>query len=213
MTITENREKDHMFSSALNAYYTLFFAETSPIGSPIVGLKGGNVTLPCQYDGSEIPDMSLIGGSESIPVCQTEECSCRVCQKGACDVVIKDLSFRDAGKYTLSVYHHNDHTELEPHIRTYQLCVHDEVSVKIDEELKLDVLVSNADEVQRQSRRSTGWKKIWSRTEGIQSERITIREGNLIINEFTFRDEGSYVVLDPDRNILIMMKVRAEKLN
>lgn len=100
-----------------------FFAETSPIVSPIEGLKGGNVTLPCEYDGSEIAYMSLIGGSESIGVCQTEECSCRVCKIGACDVFIKDLSFRDAGKYTLSVYHHNDQTELEPHIRMYQLRV------------------------------------------------------------------------------------------
>lgn len=184
--------------------------ETSPIVSPIDGQKGGNVTLPCQYEGSEIANMSLIGGSESIGVCQTEECSCRVCKIGACDVVIKDLSFRDAGKYTLSVYHQ---TELEPHIRTYQLRVDGEVSVKMGEELELDVLVSNADEVQHQSRRSTGWKKIWSRTEGVQSERITIREGNLIINEFTFRDKGSYEVLDPDENILIMVQVRAEKLN
>lgn len=98
-----------------------FFAESSPTLK--VGIKGGDVTLPCHYDGSEIPDIRLISRSENIPVCQTEECSCRVCKKGACDVVIKDLSFSDAGKYILRVYHHNDQTELEPHIRTYQLCV------------------------------------------------------------------------------------------
>uniref|UniRef100_A0A673IB12 Immunoglobulin subtype domain-containing protein n=1 Tax=Sinocyclocheilus rhinocerous TaxID=307959 RepID=A0A673IB12_9TELE len=124
MTITENREKDHMYFSVLNAYYTLFFffffAETSPTLK--VGIKGGNVTLPCQYDGSEIPEIDL-SGSENIPVCQTEECSCRVCKKGACDVVIKDLSFSDAGTYNLRVYYRNDQTELEQQIRTYQLCV------------------------------------------------------------------------------------------
>ncbi|XP_042601142.1 uncharacterized protein LOC109111071 [Cyprinus carpio] len=176
-----------------------------------VGIKGGDVTLPCHYDGSEIPDIHLISRSENIPVCQTEECSCRVCKKGACDVVIKDLSFSDAGKYILRVYHHNDQTELEPHIRTYQLCVDDEVSVKIGEELKLDVLLSNADEVQYQSRRSTGWKEIWRRTDGVQRERITIRDRNLIINEFTLRDAGSYRVLDPDGEILITVKVRGER--
>lgn len=97
-----------------------FFAETSP--TLVVGIKGGNVTLPCQYDGSEILDIDL-SGSEIIPVCQTEECSCRVCKKGACGVVIKDLIFSDAGKYNMRVYYHDDQAELEPKMWTYQLCV------------------------------------------------------------------------------------------
>ncbi|XP_016362856.1 nurim-like [Sinocyclocheilus anshuiensis] len=83
-----------------------------------------------------------------------------------------------------------------------------EISVKTGEELKLDVLLSNADKVQHQSRRSTGWRDDWSRTDGVQSELITIRDRNLIINEFTPRDAGSYRVLDPEGEILITVTVR-----
>ncbi len=83
--------------------------------------------------------------------------------------------------------------------------------MKIGEELKLDVLLPNADKVQHQSRRSTGWREDWSRTDGVQSERIIIRDGNLIINEFTARDAGSYEVLDPDGEPLITVKVRGER--
>ncbi len=86
----------------------------------------------------------------------------------------------------------------------------DEVSVKIGEQLKLDVLLLNADKVQHQSRRSTGWTEVWRRTDGVQSERMIIRDGNLIINEFTPRDAGSYSVLDPDGELLITVKVKGD---
>ncbi len=92
------------------------FAETSH--TLVVGIKGGNTTLPCQNEGREILNINLTR-SEIIRVCQTEECSCRVCKNGACGVVIKDLIFSDAGKYTLRVYYSNDQAEL----MTYQLCV------------------------------------------------------------------------------------------
>ncbi len=87
----------------------------------------------------------------------------------------------------------------------------DEVSVKIGEQLKLDVLLLNADKVQHQSRRSTGWKEVWSRTDRVQRERIIIRDGNLVINEFTSRDAGTYEVLDSEGNILIMLTVKSER--
>lgn len=83
--------------------------------------------------------------------------------------------------------------------------------MKIGEQLKLDVLLLNADKVQHQSRRSTGWTEVWSRTDGVQRERIIIRDGNLIINEFTSRDAGTYEVLDSEGNILIMLTVKNEK--
>ncbi len=122
MTITVNREKDHIyftFQYLMNIILS-FFSETSP--TFVVGIKGGNVTLPCQYGGSEILDIDL-SRSEIIPVCQTEECSCRVFKKGACGVVIKDLSFSDAGKYILRPYYHNNQTELKQFRTYHQLCV------------------------------------------------------------------------------------------
>ncbi len=83
--------------------------------------------------------------------------------------------------------------------------------MKIGEELKLDVLLSNADKVEHQSRRSTEWMKIWRRTDGVQSERMSIRDRNLIISYFTARDTGTYRVLDPDEEILITETVTGER--
>ncbi|XP_016375585.1 uncharacterized protein LOC107714285 [Sinocyclocheilus rhinocerous] len=174
---------------------------------PVKGEKGGNVTLTCEYEAKDILDISLNSRSENIDVCQDEECSVRVFKEGNCDVVIKNLSFSDAGKYYLHVYYNNDQTELERLIRTYQLHIHDEISVSIGEQLELDVLLSEADKVQHQSRRSTEWMKVWSRSDGVQSERITIRDRNLIISNFTARDAGTYRVLDSEGEILITVTV------
>ncbi len=99
-------------------YYTLSFSFAETSRTLVVGIKGGNTTLPCQYDGREIVNIDLTRSEIRQKVCQTEECSCRVCKNGACGVVIKDLIFSDAGKYTLSTYR-NDQAEL----MTYQLCV------------------------------------------------------------------------------------------
>ncbi|XP_059364934.1 uncharacterized protein LOC132103883 [Carassius carassius] len=178
------------------------FSETTPIF--VIGRKGDSVALSCGYEGSEIPDI-VLSRSGDISVCETEECRGRVFKEGNCDVVIKNLIFSDAGKYTLRIYYNNG---LEPQIKIYQLCVDDEVSVNIGEQLKLDVLLSEADKVQHQSRRSTDWKEDWSRSDGVQSQRISIRDRNLIISNFTARDAGTYEVLDSKGEILIMVKVR-----
>ncbi|RXN38543.1 hypothetical protein ROHU_001014 [Labeo rohita] len=172
----------------------------------VVEQKGGYVTLPCEQEDSEIIEFGF-SRSENSTVCQNKKCeSDRIFKKENCGIVIKNLSFSDAGKYILRFSYINNQTMLEQ-IRTYQLCVDDEISVKIGEELKLDVLLPNADKVQHQGRRSTGWKEDWSRSDGVQSERLTIRDGNLTISHFTARDAGTYEVLDPEGNILIMVKV------
>ncbi len=83
--------------------------------------------------------------------------------------------------------------------------------MKIGEQLKLDVLLPNADKVQHQSRRSTEWMEVWRRTGGVQRERIIISDGNLNINPFTANDTGSYRVLDSERNLLITVTVTGER--
>ncbi len=88
----------------------------------MIGIKGHKVTLPCEHEDGEIFSIKF-SQSEFIPVCPTEECSGRVFKQGACDVVIEDLRFSDAGKYILRVYYSNDEAELKRQIRTYQLCV------------------------------------------------------------------------------------------
>ncbi|KAF4100917.1 hypothetical protein G5714_019113 [Onychostoma macrolepis] len=111
-----------------------------------------------------------------------KNCSCRVCKKGARDVVFKDLSFSDAGTYILHVYYHNDQTELERQIRTYQLHIHDEISVKTVQE-------------------------VWSRSSGAQSDQLTDTDGSLTIKEFTANDAGTYRALDHEGEILITVTV------
>ncbi len=93
----------------------------------VTGQKRGSVTLPCQFEAKKISDISLNSLSKNIPVCETEECSGRVFKQGNCDIIIKDLSFSDAGMYILYVYYHNDQAELERQIRTYQLHIHGKV--------------------------------------------------------------------------------------
>ncbi len=82
--------------------------------------------------------------------------------------------------------------------------------MEIGEELKLDVL-SNADKVEHQSKTSTEWTEVWSRSDGVQSERLTDTDGNLSINNFTASDAGSYRVLDPEGAILITVTVTGER--
>ncbi len=85
------------------------------------------MTLPCQFEAKKISDISLNSLSKNIPVCQKNKCSGRVFKQGNCDVIIKDLSFSDAGTYILHVYYNNDQTELERQFRKYQLHIHGKV--------------------------------------------------------------------------------------
>ncbi|KAK2887752.1 hypothetical protein Q8A67_015980 [Cirrhinus molitorella] len=86
----------------------------------------------------------------------------------------------------------------------------DEISVKKGEELKLGVLLSNAYKVVHWTKRSTGRKEDWIRSHGVRRDRMTIRDGNLIINNFTASDAGTYEVLDIEGQILIMVTVTDE---
>ncbi|XP_050957303.1 uncharacterized protein LOC127158194 [Labeo rohita] len=190
----------------------VYHSEIFPAGNPPIsvrGQRGGSITLPCEFKACEISDISLNSLSENIPVCQTEECSERVLKLGNCDIFIKDLSFSDAGTYILHVYYHNEQAELERQTRTYQLHIHDEISVEIGKQLKLDILLPNADKVEHQTERSTGWMAVWSRSNAVWSDRLTNRDGNLIITKFAASDAGTYIVLDSEGELLITLTVKA----
>lgn len=75
----------------------------------------------------------------------------------------------------------------------------------------MDVLLSNAYKVVHWTKRSTGWREDWNRSHGVRSDRMTIRDGNLIINNFTATDAGTYEVLDSEGEILIMVTVTGER--
>ncbi|XP_026088226.1 uncharacterized protein LOC113062529 [Carassius auratus] len=172
----------------------------------VSGEKRGNITVRCEHEDDNIDLIDLFTRSRVISVCETEECSGRVFKEGNCDVVIKNLIFSDAGKYTLRIYYNNDQTELK-----YHLHIHDEISVKTGEELKMSVLVSDADKVKTNS--SGEWKEVWTRDHGVQSDRMNNddNDGNLIIKSFLDSDAGTYRVLDTEGEILITVTVTESK--
>ncbi|KAF4100997.1 uncharacterized protein LOC131525800 [Onychostoma macrolepis] len=167
--------------------------------------KGGNATLTCEFEARKYFKIELTSKSENIPVCQEKNCSGRVFKQEACDVIIKDLKLNDSGKYLLRAYYYNDQSEVKHKERTYQLQIRDETTVKIGEELKLHVLFSNADKVEKNS--SGKWSEVWNTSHGVQSERMNVSDGNLIINGFTAHDAGTYRVLDAKGDILITVTV------
>ncbi|KAF4100926.1 hypothetical protein G5714_019122 [Onychostoma macrolepis] len=122
-----------------------------------------------------------------------------------------DLRLSDAGKYILRVHYTDTQAEVKRQIKTYRLLFQDEISVKKGEELKLDVQLSNAYKVVHWTKRGTERKEDWNKSHGVRSDRMTIRDGNLIINNFTATDAGTYEVLDTEGEILIMVTVTESK--
>ncbi len=110
----------------------------------MTGKKGGDATLTCEYEAREISDIRFIRHRRRIhfavlPVCPNEEdkrVRDRVCKKEACDVVIKDLIFSDAGKYIFRFNYRNALMELK-----YQL--HISGKVKTDQTISMRISFSN----------------------------------------------------------------------
>ncbi|XP_043088950.1 uncharacterized protein LOC122335206 isoform X2 [Puntigrus tetrazona] len=174
---------------------------------PVTGKREGNLTLLCEFEDKQILHVELFSESGTIDVCQTEGCSERVSKTAACDVLIKNLSFSDAGKHTLRVYYSNDQTHLadQKMERIYQIHIHDEITVKTGKPIKLHVLMSNAHKVEKNS--SEGWKKVWERGHGVWSDRMNVSDGDLIIKAFTDNDAGTYRVLDAEDETLITVNI------
>ncbi|XDV33546.1 hypothetical protein PO909_003926 [Leuciscus waleckii] len=179
---------------------------TTPVS--VMGKKGSSVTLTCESEAREITRIVLSKLSKNILVCENEKCrseNSRVFKKGSCDIIIKDLRFSDAGKYILRVYYNNPQAEEKRQTLEYHLHIHDAISVQKGEDLKLDVLLINADKVERNS--SEGWTEVWTRGHGVNSDRLTVSDETLIINEFTVTDTGTYRVLDYEGETLITVSV------
>ncbi|XP_016113399.1 uncharacterized protein [Sinocyclocheilus grahami] len=191
------------FNLLILLFCLIYHSGTGSVGTSehLSGEKGGNVTLTCEFGDSEILGIDLFSRSNPISVCQEKNCSGRIFKKRDCDVIIKDLVFSDAGKYILKVYYNTQKTQ----IREYHLHIHDEIIVKKGKPLKLDVLLSNADKVEKNS--SEGWKEIWNRTSGVQDDHLSDRDGNLTIKAFMDSDTGTYRVLDFENNTLITVTI------
>ncbi|XP_057205908.1 uncharacterized protein LOC130564046 [Triplophysa rosa] len=167
---------------------------------PVSGILRGNATLLCESDATDIFSIdlsrlkSILSWQNETSDAESESQNGRVFKEGACGVFIKGLRLSDAGKYILRVYYHDD-----------------KISVKKGEPLKLDVLLPNADKVEHRGKRTTGGKVVWSRSHGVRSDRMIIRDRNLTINNFTATDAGTYEVLDSEGQILIMVTVDIQK--
>ncbi len=85
----------------------------------------------------------------------------------------------------------------------------DKSSVKIGEQLKLDVLLASANKVETNS--SGKWTEVWSRDHGVSNDRLTDTDGTLTVKEFTANDAGTYRVLDSEGEILITVTVTGER--
>ncbi|XP_056116449.1 uncharacterized protein LOC130092571 [Rhinichthys klamathensis goyatoka] len=193
-----------------------FISYSGSSTKPVSGIKGGIVTLSCGSEDREIVEISLFSVWKHIPVCEERNCSGRVCKEGSCDVIINDLIYSDAGKYFLRVYYNNDQREVKRQIREYHLHIHDEISVKKGEDLKLDVVLINADKVERNSR--SGWTEVWRRGHGVRghgvsSDRLTVSDQTLIIHDFTVTDTGTYRALDSNNEALITVTVTESVLD
>ncbi|XP_039521876.1 uncharacterized protein LOC120475263 isoform X2 [Pimephales promelas] len=188
-----------------------FISHSESSSKTVSGIKGGIVTLSCGSEDREIVEIRLYSLSKHIPVCEERNCSGRVCKEGSCDVIINDLIYSDAGKYFIYIYYNNDQREVERQIRKYHLHIHDEISVKKGEDLKLDVLLTNADKVERNS--GSGWTELWRRGHGVSSDGLSVSEQTLIIHEFTDTDSGSYRVLDSNNEALITVTVTESVLD
>ncbi|XP_048059251.1 uncharacterized protein LOC125275938 isoform X3 [Megalobrama amblycephala] len=81
----------------------------------------------------------------------------------------------------------------------------DEISVKTGEQLKMDVLLINADKVEKNS--SGEWTEVWTRGHGVSSDRLTDSNETLTIKEFRATDTGTYRVLDSNNETLITVTV------
>ncbi|XP_059411538.1 uncharacterized protein LOC132144949 isoform X2 [Carassius carassius] len=172
------------------------FIYSEPVPLHVMGKKGGSIILPCELKTRDIFHIRLNRESKNILVYQKKYCSKGVCKKGACDVVINDLSFSDAGKYILDIYYINAESMLGPQIRTYQLHIYD------------------AHQVTHQNKSSSEWKKVWQRDcdkrVNITHGRLSFTDGTLSIKEFTADDAGTYRVLGSDGEILITVTVTDE---
>ncbi|XP_048036567.1 uncharacterized protein LOC125262052 [Megalobrama amblycephala] len=161
------------------------YSETG--SKPVSGIRGGDATLTCDLEAKDILQIDLILRSDDINVCNktsSEGCG-RVFYEKSCDVIIKNLSFSDAGKYTLRVHYKNYQQKQEE----YQLHIHDEFAVKTGAELNFIFLMNNAEKLEKNS--DGGWKEL----------------KNLNIKEFTSTDAGTYRVLDSNNEILITVNV------
>ncbi|XP_073678601.1 uncharacterized protein [Garra rufa] len=191
------------------------FKYSESIPTHVMGKKGASIILPCEFEAREIFHIGLNRRSKNILVYQNEYCHKRVCKKGACDVFIKNLRLRDAGRYILNVYHFNATSVLEPQIRTYQLHIYDDIFVKIGERLKLHVLLPDAHHVMHQNKSSTEWKEVWKREHkkrvSVSHDRLSASDGALTIEAFTDDDAGTYRVLDFDGEIMITVTITDEK--
>lgn len=169
----------------------------------VEGRRGGNATLKCDHEASETISYIRQGKKtliSKIPICQNQEYNHRaVCREEPCSIVLRNLSFTNAGKHTLRFSY-------ESYLQ-FSVQVFDEMSVKKGSNSTLDILMPNADSVMHQHNTSTVWKVVWKRGQGVQRYHLNDSDGKLTINAFASSDAGKYRVVDSEEKILITVTI------
>ncbi|XP_042610744.1 uncharacterized protein LOC109052228 [Cyprinus carpio] len=166
------------------------FVRTTPVS--VTGKKGDSAILSCQFEPSDIFRIDL-WRQKSIFSCQNETCENGRFSKKGCDVTIKNLSFSDAGKYTLKVFYNHNQTVLNQKQKMYQLHIQDNISVQEGGELGD---LPSAHKVLHQPSGSTKWEDVWPKD-----------QSDVNLHNFRTNHTGTYRVLDSEGNILITVTV------
>ncbi|XP_051551571.1 uncharacterized protein LOC127439359 [Myxocyprinus asiaticus] len=169
------------------------------IPEPLSGKEGDNITFPCDSGIIEIYNVIL----KAYGTNQHKEYTGRVSQIGSCTIILTDLRRSDAGLFTLIVYK----TSEMAFNKIFIVSIKDEFSLKTGENLTLEVLLRKTERVVHERIGGAEFTPVWIKGKGVQSDRLTESNEDLIIREFIANDSGTYRALDSDGNTLITVNV------
>ncbi|XP_016102566.1 uncharacterized protein [Sinocyclocheilus grahami] len=191
------------FVSILYSDSTLFlFVGASSL--TVTGQKGGYITLPCNssYRG-DLSTVLTFGSTTAYGNRQDEHFRGRVHKSGNCNFVLQPLNTTDAGKYTLHV-----NANGLPKSYSHDVRVNVNLTARIGEEVKFDDLPRDAESVEHFT--NTDLIDVWRKGQGFLTDRLTDKNGRLIIKNFTSSDAGAYRVLNKTGGILVTVTVTTE---
>ncbi|KAL1254897.1 hypothetical protein QQF64_012958 [Cirrhinus molitorella] len=172
----------------------------------VEGQNGSQIFLPCNLSHRKVSDILLtFGHFKAYGVKQHIHFRDRVDRNGSCNFILKDLKTTDAGKYTSTVkaegYTYNNY---------YDVHINVKLAGQKGKELVLDCLPHETERVEHST--NTGSTRVWKYKEGVLTNRLTDKNGYLIIKNFTSDDTGTYRALNSTGGVLVTWTV-TESMN
>ncbi|XP_016102567.1 uncharacterized protein [Sinocyclocheilus grahami] len=185
-------------------HFFLLFVLPGASSLTVTGQKGGYITLPCNssYRG-DLSTVLTFGSTTAYGNRQDEHFRGRVHKSGNCNFVLQPLNTTDAGKYTLHV-----NANGLPKSYSHDVRVNVNLTARIGEEVKFDDLPRDAESVEHFT--NTDLIDVWRKGQGFLTDRLTDKNGRLIIKNFTSSDAGAYRVLNKTGGILVTVTVTTE---